>query len=116
MRPRCLVLDEATAMLDPEGRREVLDTVRRLHEGGTTVVSITHFMSEVPLADRVIVMNEGQIALEGAPREIFEQGDRLRELELDVPQVTQVAESFAAQGRRLRPLPITVGELVAALS
>jgi energy-coupling factor transport system ATP-binding protein len=116
MRPRCLVLDEATAMLDPEGRREVLDTVRRLHEGGTTVVSITHFMSEVPLADRVIVMNEGQIALEGAPREIFEQGDRLRELELDVPQVTQVAESFAAQGRRLRPLPITVSELVAALS
>jgi energy-coupling factor transport system ATP-binding protein len=116
MRPRCLVLDEATAMLDPEGRREVLDTVRRLHEGGTTVVSITHFMSEVPLADRVIVMNEGQIALEGAPREIFEQGDRLRELELDVPQVTQVAESFAAQGRTLRPLPITVSELVAALS
>jgi energy-coupling factor transport system ATP-binding protein len=116
MRPRCLVLDEATAMLDPEGRREVLDTVRRLHDGGTTVVSITHFMSEVPLADRVIVMNEGQIALEGAPREIFEQGDRLRELELDVPQVTQVAESFAAQGRRLRPLPITVSELVAALS
>jgi energy-coupling factor transport system ATP-binding protein len=116
MRPRCLVLDEATAMLDPEGRREVLETVRRLHEGGTTVVSITHFMSEVPLADRVIVMNEGQIALEGGPREIFEQGDRLRELELDVPQVTQVAESFAAQGRRLRPLPITVSELVAALS
>ena len=116
MRPRCLVLDEATAMLDPEGRREVLDTVRRLHDGGTTVVSITHFMSEVPLADRVIVMNEGQIALEGTPREIFEQGDRLRELELDVPQVTQVAESFAAQGRQLRPLPITVSELVAALS
>ena len=116
MRPRCLVLDEATAMLDPEGRREVLDTVRRLHDGGTTVVSITHFMSEVPLADRVIVMNEGEIALEGTPREIFEQGDRLRELELDVPQVTQVAESFAAQGRQLRPLPITVSELVAALS
>jgi energy-coupling factor transport system ATP-binding protein len=116
MRPRCLVLDEATAMLDPEGRREVLDTVRRLHDAGTTVVSITHFMSEVPLADRVIVMNEGAIALQGAPREIFEQGDRLRELELDVPQVTQIAESFASQGRPLRPLPITVGELVAALS
>ena len=116
MRPRCLVLDEATAMLDPEGRREVLDTVRRLHDAGTTVVSITHFMSEVPLADRVIVMNEGAIALQGAPREIFEQGDRLRELELDVPQVTQIAESFAAQGRPLRPLPITVPELVAALS
>ena len=116
MRPRCLVLDEATAMLDPEGRREVLDTVRRLHDGGTTVVSITHFMSEVPLADRVIVMNEGEIALEGTPREIFEQGDRLRDLELDVPQVTQVAESFAAQGHPLRPLPITVSELVAALS
>jgi energy-coupling factor transporter ATPase len=115
MRPRCLVLDEATAMLDPEGRREVLDTVKRLHDGGTTVVSITHFMSEVPLADRVLVMSAGEIALEGAPREVFAQGQRLRELELDVPQVTQVAERFAARGRRLDPLPITVADLVAAL-
>jgi energy-coupling factor transporter ATPase len=116
MRPRCIVLDEATAMLDPEGRREVLDTVRRLHAAGTTVVAITHFMSEVPLADRVIVLSEGQIALEGTPREIFARGDRLRELELDVPQVTQVAERFAARGRSLEPLPITVPELVEALS
>ncbi|OLC57224.1 MAG: energy-coupling factor transporter ATPase [Chloroflexi bacterium 13_1_40CM_4_68_4] len=115
MRPQCLVLDEATAMLDPEGRREVLDTVLRLHQGGTTVVSITHFMSEVPLADRVIVLNEGQIALEGTPREIFAHGDRLRELELDVPQVTQVAEALAAHGRRFARLPITVPELVEAL-
>jgi energy-coupling factor transport system ATP-binding protein len=103
-------------MLDPEGRREVLDTVGRLHDGGTTVVSITHFMAEVPLADRVIVLNEGQIALEGTPREIFAEGERLRELELDVPQVTQLAERFAARGRRLEPLPITVPELVAALA
>jgi energy-coupling factor transporter ATPase len=116
MRPQCLVLDEATAMLDPAGRREVLETVTRLHRGGTTVVSITHFMSEVPLADRVIVLNEGQIALEGTPREIFGQGKRLRELELDVPQVTQVAETLATRGRRLEPLPITVGELVEALA
>ena len=116
MRPQCLVLDEATAMLDPEGRREVLDTVGRLHDGGTTVVSITHFMSEVPLADRVIVLNEGQIALEGTPREIFAHGDALRQLELDVPQVTQVAEALAARGRRLEPLPITVHDLVEALA
>lgn len=116
MRPQCIVLDEATAMLDPEGRREVLDTVRRLHAGGTTIVSITHIMSEVPLADRVIVLNEGRIALEGRPREVFANGDGLRALELDVPQVTQVAELFAARGRRLEPLPITVPELVDALS
>jgi energy-coupling factor transporter ATPase len=116
MRPQCIVLDEATAMLDPEGRREVLETVRRLHQGGTTVVSITHFMSEVPLADRVIVLNEGRLALHGTPREIFAHGSRLRELELDVPQVTQVAEGFAARGRALEPLPITVRELVDTLA
>jgi energy-coupling factor transporter ATPase len=115
MRPRCIVLDEATAMLDPEGRREVLDAVQRLHRGGTTVVSITHFMSEVPLAARVIVLAEGRIAMEGTPREIFAQGARLRELELDVPQVTQVAERLAERGRRIEPTPITIRELADAL-
>ena len=116
MRPRCLVLDEATAMLDPAGRREVLDTVRRLHAGGTTVVSITHVMSEVPLADRVVVLSGGEIAMQGSPREIFSQGGRLVQLELDVPQVTALAERLAERGRRIEPLPITVRELVDAIA
>jgi energy-coupling factor transporter ATPase len=116
MRPTCIVLDEATAMLDPEGRREVLETMRRLHADGTTVVAITHFMAEVAYADRVIVLAEGRIALEGSPHEIFAQGDRLRELELDVPQVTQVAEELGRRGLRLEPVPITVPELVRAIA
>jgi energy-coupling factor transport system ATP-binding protein len=116
MRPRCLVLDEATAMLDPAGRREVLETVKRLHANGTTVVSITHVMSEVPLAERVIVLSGGEIAMQGTPREIFSQGQRLRELELDVPQVTQLAQRLAERGRRFDPLPITVRELVDAIA
>ncbi|MGH2498672.1 MAG: energy-coupling factor transporter ATPase [Candidatus Limnocylindria bacterium] len=116
MRPACLVLDEATAMLDPEGRREVLETVARLHGGGTTVVAITHFMAEVVFADRVVVLHDGAIALEGTPREIFAQGDRLRALELDVPQVTQIAERLRERGRDLGVVPITVAELAAAVA
>jgi energy-coupling factor transport system ATP-binding protein len=116
MRPRCLVLDEATAMLDPAGRREVLETVKRLHANGTTVVSITHVMSEVPLAERVIVLSGGAIAMQGTPREIFSQGARLRELELDVPQVTELAQRLAERGRHFDPLPITVRELVDAIA
>jgi energy-coupling factor transporter ATPase len=115
MRPACIVLDEATALLDPEGRREVLETTSRLHAEGTTIVAITHFMAEVAYADRVIVLAEGRIALEGTPREIFAQGERLRELELDVPQVTQVAEELGRRGMRFERIPITVSELVSSL-
>ena len=115
MRPRCIVLDESTAMLDPEGRREVLDVVTRLQAGGTTVVQVTHFMSEAALADRIVVLSEGRIALDGAPREIFGDRERLRALDLDVPPVAQVAERARALGVGVRGLPLTVGEFVAAL-
>ena len=91
MRPACVILDEATAMLDPSGRAEVLETASTLHRQGVTIVSITHFMSEVPRADRVIVLSGGQIALMGTPRELFAMPERLRALGLDVPQVTQMA-------------------------
>jgi len=115
MRPRCIVLDESTAMLDPEGRREVLDVVARLHRAGTTIVAVTHFMSEAALADRIVVLSEGRIALEGVPREIFGDRDRLRALDLDVPPVAQVAERARALGVGVRGLPLTVGEFVTAL-
>lgn len=114
MRPSCVILDEATAMLDPSGRAEVLDTASALHRQGVTIVSITHFMSEVPRADRVIVLSEGRVALTGTPRELFAMPDRLRGLELDVPQVTEIAERLGARGRDLGIVPITVPELVDA--
>ena len=92
MRPRCLILDEPTALLDPEGRREVLQTVRDLNrEEKITVVYITHFMEEAVAADRIVVMEQGKIVMEGPPRKIFPQVDKLRSLGLDVPQVTELA-------------------------
>ena len=103
MRPRCIVLDEPTAMLDPVGRSEVLATVRRLAtDEGIAVVHITHFMNEAVLADRVVVMEGGRIALEGTPREVFSQPATLRRLDLDVPQVTELAYELRAAGRVCR--------------
>lgn len=92
MRPEVLVLDEATAMLDPLGRREVLEVAHRLNRGeGVTVMAITHHMDEAVQADRVVVMEGGRVVLEGTPREVFAQMERLRELQMDVPQVAQLA-------------------------
>ena len=99
MEPECIVLDEATAMLDPSGRREVLDTVHRLNrERGITVVHITHHMSEAEDADRVIVMNDGVVAMDGAPREVFARAEELEAVGLDVPQVTKVAMALEKRG------------------
>ncbi len=116
MRPRCVVLDEATSLLDPSGRREVLDTATALHARGVTIVAITHFMSEVARADRVIVLADGEIALEGTPREIFAMPERLRELELDVPQVTDIAARLRARGLDLGVVPLDVVELADAVT
>ena len=103
MQPRVIIADEATAMLDPSGRREVLSTIRRLNrEKGITVVWITHYMEEAAQADRVIVMNQGQVALTGAPREVFEQTESLRKMHLDVPHMTDLAQDLRAEGM---PLP-----------
>jgi len=116
MRPSCVILDEATAMLDPSGRAEVLDTAGALHRQGVTIVSITHFMSEVPRADRVIVLSEGRVALTGTPRELFGMPDRLRALELDVPQVTEIAERLQLRGLDVGLIPLTVPELADAFA
>lgn len=115
MRPRCIVLDEATSLLDPSGRREVLDTAASLHARGVTIVAITHFMSEVARADRVIVLADGQIALEGTPRAIFARPERLRALELDVPPVTDIAARLRERGVDLGIVPLDVAELADAL-
>lgn len=114
MHPAVLVLDESTAMLDPSGRAEVLQAAQALHRDGVTVVAITHFMSEVTLADRVIVLAEGRVALEAAPRPLFAQPERLRELELDVPQVTEIAARLRARGMDVGLVPLTVNELADA--
>lgn len=115
MRPRCLVLDEATALLDPSGRAKVLAILRRLREEGVTIVAITHSMSEAAEADRVLVLDNGRIAMEGSPRQVFSQMKALRTLGLDVPPITELAFTLSA---RLPGFPadlLTVPELVEAV-
>ena len=114
--PECIVLDEATAMLDPHGRREVLDTIHRLNrERGMTVVLITHHMAEAEEADRVIVMNDGEAAMDGTPREIFAQVERLHELGLAAPDTVELMQRLNRQGEHLPLTAITVEECADAL-
>lgn len=116
MHPKCIILDEPTAMLDPNGRKEVIRAVRGLNDvENITVVLITHYMEETIHADRIFVMDEGKIAMEGTPREIFSQVERLQELRLDVPQVTLLAHELRKQGVPLPTGILTTKELVAAL-
>ena len=113
MEPKCIVLDEPTAMLDPGGRREVIRTVRELNrKKGITVILITHYMEEVIHADRIYVMDEGQVAMEGTPEEIFTQVERLKELRLDVPQVTELAYGLRKRGVPLSPCILDEEQLV----
>lgn len=112
MRPKCIVLDEATAMLDPIGRKEVISTVRRLScEENIAVVHITHFMNEAVQADRVVVMDNGRIVMNGTPREVFSDPDRLRQLRLDIPQVTELAKAMMDSGVSFEEYPLTVQEM-----
>ncbi len=116
MRSEMIVFDESTAMLDPRGRREVLEVVRRLNrEAGVTILWITHFMEEAALADRVMVMDRGKIALEGAPRDVFEQAETLRGLGLDVPAMAEMAQSLRKKGLDLPRGILTVQEMEDAL-
>lgn len=115
MRPRCLVMDEATAMLDPKGRAEVLTTVRSLNRNeGITLVYITHFMEEAVLADRVIVMDQGKVLAQGTPHEIFSQVEKLREIGLEAPVAAELADHLRRRGIPV-PNVITDEELVVAL-
>ncbi len=117
MRPKCIVLDEPTAMLDPNGRKEVLRTVQELRKRDkVTVILITHYMEEVVGADRVIVMDKGHIVMDGTTKEVFSQVDTLKKYSLDVPQVTLLAHELQQQGYPIPDGILTVDELVESLS
>ena len=116
MHPKCIIMDEPTAMLDPNGRREVIRAARALNQvENITVILITHYMEEVVDADRVFVMDKGKVVMEGTPREIFAQVDRLKELKLGVPQVTLLAHELRKAGVPLPNPVLTRKELVDAL-
>ncbi len=116
MHPKCIVLDEPTAMLDPNGRKEVIRAARGLNDvEGVTVILITHYMEEIIHADKVFVMDQGKIAMEGTPKEIFSQVETLKELRLDVPQVTLLAYELQKRGVALPDGILTQDELVQEL-
>ena len=117
MRPQCIVLDEATAMLDPIGRSEVISTIDRLNrDEGITVVLITHHMNEAEHADRVIVMNEGRVAMDGAPREVFAQVEKLKSIGLTVPDTVELLYELRGAGCDLPLTAITVDECADAIA
>jgi len=109
----CIILDEPTAMLDPEGRKEVMDTIKILNKTqDKTIVLITHFMDEAVEGDRVVIMDDGQLKLEGSPREVFSKVDKIKKYGLDVPQVTELAEELRKEGINLTDNIIHIEELV----
>ena len=116
MQPDCIVLDEPTAMLDPRGRTEVLTTIQKLNrDSGITIILITHYMDEAVLADRVIVMDSGNILTEGTPREVFSQVELLKQHQLDVPQATELIYRLKSSGFSLPDCALNIEECVAAL-
>ena len=117
MRPKCIVLDEPTAMLDPRGRAEVMRTLRELNRNhGITVALITHYMDEAAQCDRVVVVDRGKLLLDGTPREVFRQVDRLKGVGLDVPQVTELMHELRRAGLEVREDIITEEECAAELT
>ena len=116
MHPKCIVLDEPTAMLDPNGRKEVIRTVTELNRSeGVTVVLITHYMEEVIGADRLIVMDDGKVIMDGTPREVFARVEELKRLRLDVPQATELAYELKQRGVSLPDSVLTMEELAEAI-
>ena len=116
MNPECIILDEPTAMLDPIGRKEVMNTVKKLNrEENKTIVHITHYMEEAVDADRIVVMEEGSIIMDGTPREIFSKVDVMKKIGLDVPQVTELAYELRREGIDVPADILTIEELVAVL-
>lgn len=116
MNPDCIIFDEPTAMLDPNGRLEVMDTIKRLNTvEGKTIILITHYMDEAVEADRVLVMSQGEILMEGNPKEVFSQVEKIKELGLDVPQVTELAYELRKEGIDIRADILSVEELVELL-
>ncbi|MBQ2404043.1 MAG: energy-coupling factor transporter ATPase [Lachnospiraceae bacterium] len=117
MKPRCIVLDEPTAMLDPNGRREVIKTIHELNQQeGITVLLITHYMEEVIDADRVVVMDGGHVVMDGTPKEVFSRVNELKKYRLDVPQVTELADELKQAGMELPDGILTIEELMEELT
>lgn len=116
MRPQCIVLDEPTAMLDPIGRRDVMDTIHKLNkENGITIILITHYMDEAVSADKVYVIDDGRIVMHGIPKEIFSQVEKMKAYGLDVPQVTETAYNLRKLGIDIPSDILTVEEMVGAI-
>ncbi|WP_290774248.1 energy-coupling factor transporter ATPase [Anaerofustis sp.] len=112
MEPECIILDEPTAMLDPKGRIEVINTIKELNKKGTTVILITHYMEEVVDADKVFILDRGEKVFEGTPREVFSKGDKLKELMLEPPYATKIAFELKKKGKISNDKILTLDELV----
>lgn len=113
MRPDCIIFDESTAMLDPSGRREVMSTIKDINSKyNMTVILITHYMEEAVEADRIIVMDEGKIIMEGSPRNIFSQVSKMKKIGLDVPQMTELAYELKKEGINVKDDILTIDEMV----
>lgn len=115
MRPDCIILDEPTAMLDPSGRIEVMETIQALNKEGITIILITHYMEEAVLSDRVYVMEEGKVVMEGTPKQVFREVPRMKELGLDVPNVTELAYELKELGVDIPVDVLTIDEMVREL-
>jgi energy-coupling factor transport system ATP-binding protein len=116
MEPECIIFDEPTAMLDPSGRREVMETIRKLNrEKNMTIIHITHYMSEITNADRIIVLDAGKIVMEGTPVEIFKNVSALKKIGLDVPQMTELAYELRKEGMNIKDSILSINEMVDAL-
>lgn len=116
MKPKCVIFDEATAMLDPSGRKEVMNTIKRLNkEENISVIHITHFMEEAVDADRVIVMEKGKKVLEGTPKQVFSKIDMLKKIGLDIPYMTELSKELNKEGLKIESDILTVDEMVMQL-
>ena len=116
MKPKCIVFDEPTAMLDPKGRKEVMEQINELNSKyGITIVLITHYMDEAAQADRIVIIDDGKLVMEGTPRKIFSNVEKVKSLGLDVPQVTELAYELSKEGIHLQTDVLNVDEMVEAL-
>ena len=111
IRPRCIIFDEPTAMLDPRGRKDIMEIIEKLHREGITVILITHFMDEAVKADRVVIMNKGEILLDGTPEHVFSQDELIRSARLDVPMATEIAIYLRENGIDVPPEVVTAERL-----
>ncbi|MBV4419032.1 energy-coupling factor transporter ATPase [Clostridium tyrobutyricum] len=113
MRPDCVIFDESTAMLDPSGRKEVMNTIREINNSyNMTIVLITHYMEEAAQADRILVVDDGKVIMEGIPREIFSQVEKMKHIGLDVPQMTELAYELRKSGINIKSDILTIDEMV----